>query len=333
MPNPFSRGLRRIACAAGALTCAATLALPAAAFDLQGHRGTRGLAPENTLAAFDAALAVGVSTLELDVHVTKDGEVVIAHDPRLNPSFTRDAAGRWLEEPTPAIIELTLAELQRFDVGRARPDARYRQQWPEQRPADGERVPTLAALFAAVKARGADHVRFNIETKLTPTTPTLTPPPEAFARALLRVVDAAGMSDRVAIQSFDWRTLQWVRQLAPAMPVTALTARQRWLDNIGDGRWTAGLGPAAHGGSVPRMVKAIGASTWSPYFGDLDEAQLREARALGLKVVPWTVNDPAVMERMLDWQVDGLITDYPDKARAVMSRRGVPLPPALAAAR
>ena len=140
------------------------VALPAAAFDLQGHRGARGLAPENTLAAFSAALAVGVTTLELDVHVTRDGQVVVTHDPRLNPAFTRDAEGRWVDEPGPAVIELTLAQLQLCEVGRAKPGSRYAQLWPEQRGMDGERITTLAALFEAVDKRGATAVRFNIET-------------------------------------------------------------------------------------------------------------------------------------------------------------------------
>jgi glycerophosphoryl diester phosphodiesterase len=301
-------------------------ALGAAAFDLQGHRGTRGLAAENTMSAFRAALALGVTTLELDVHVTRDGQVVITHDPRLNPAFTRDASGRWIDEPGPAVIELDLAALQRFDVGRGKPGTRYVQQWPEQKAVDGERLVTLAALFEEVKRRGAASLRFNIETKLNPNTPDLTPAAEPFAKAVLEVIAAHGMGSRVTIQSFDWRTLAAVQRLAPAIPTVALTARQNFLDNISDGRWTAGQTLAAHEGSVPRMVKAAGAAVWSPFHGDLTEALLAEAKALGLAVVPWTVNDPAIMERLIDWRVDGLITDYPDRARAVMQRRGMALP-------
>ena len=137
------QGLRRMA---GALLTLLA-ATPLLAFDLQGHRGTRGLAPENSLTAFRTALALGVTTLELDVHVTRDGQVVIAHDPRLNPAFTRDAAGRWIDEPGTPLIQLDLAELQRHEIGRARPGSRYAQMWPDQRGTDGERVPTLAALF------------------------------------------------------------------------------------------------------------------------------------------------------------------------------------------
>jgi glycerophosphoryl diester phosphodiesterase len=310
------------------LVCLALAPVQAAkAFDLQGHRGARGLAPENTLAAFRTALALGVDTLELDVGVTRDGVVVIAHDQRLNPNLTRDAAGRWLAEPGPSIHSLTLAELQRYDVGRLQPGTRYAQGFAEQRPADGERIPTLAALFEMVRAAGNTRVRFNIETKLTPLEPGLAPGPEAFAAAVLAVVESHGLRDRVSVQSFDWRTLQAVQRLAPGVATVALTARQPFLDNVGDARWTAGLRLADHGGSVPRLVKALGAGCWSPFHGDLDEASLAEARALGLTVVPWTVNEPAQMERLVKWGVDGLITDHPDRLRAVLSRLGKPLPP------
>ncbi len=299
----------------------------APALDLQGHRGARGLAPENTLAAFQAALALGVTTLELDVGVTRDGQVVISHDQRLNPALTRDATGRWLTSPGPPIHTLSLAELQRYDVGRLQPGSKYAQGFPAQQPADGERIPTLDALFALVKSQGNDRVRFNIETKLTPLAPELAPEPEAFAAALLAVVDRHGLRGRVSVQSFDWRTLRAVQRLAPDVATVALSARQPWLDNVGDPRWTAGLALAEHAGSVPRLVKALGAGTWSPFHGDLGEALLAEAHALGLKVVPWTVNEPAQMDRLIAWGVDGLISDRPDLLREAAARRGLPLPP------
>lgn len=304
-----------------------------ASFDLQGHRGARGLAPENTLAGFRAALAVGVHTLELDLGVTRDGVLVIHHDQRLNPALTRDARGEWIGEPGAALNALTLAELQRHDVGRLKPGTRYAQQWPQQQPADGETVPTLDALFELVRATDpAGRVRFNIETKLTPNTPELTPDPEAFAKLVVDALRRHGMAARVTVQSFDWRTVRAVQRQAPEVQTALLTVRQRWLDNLSDGRWTDGLRLADHGGSVPRLVKAAGAAVWSPFHGELDPAQIAEARALGLKVVPWTVNEPERMATLLDWGVDGIITDYPDRVRSAMAARGMALPPPLPAA-
>jgi glycerophosphoryl diester phosphodiesterase len=306
---------------------AALAAAPVAAFDLQGHRGARGLAPENTLAAFEAALALGVDTLELDTVLTRDGSVVISHDATLNANITRDASGRWIDTPGAAIRTLTLAELQRHDVGRIKPGTRYAETFAEQRGLDGERIPTLAQLFERVAQRGDQRVRFNIETKLSPLAPELTPAPEEFARAVLAVVDAHGLRSRVSLQSFDWRSLKAARRLAPDVPTVCLSAQQRWLDNIADARWTDGA-TLAEAGSLPKLVKGAGCSTWSPYFGDLTEAALAEARGLGLKVVVWTVNDAAAIERMLALGVDGIISDRPDRVRTAMAARGMALPPA-----
>jgi glycerophosphoryl diester phosphodiesterase len=323
MNRSTSFGLSRAL--AAALLAMATFGT--AAFDLQGHRGTRGLAPENTLAGFERALDIGVTTLELDIHLTSDGVPVITHDPQLNPALTRAHGGQWVAEPAPLIMSMTLAQLQTYDVGRLKPDTRYAQTYPEQQPADGQRIPTLAQLFERIKARGDERVRFNIELKLTPQLPAVTPPPAAIVQATLDVIRLHRMEQRVSLQSFDWRILQEVKRQAPTIPLAALTIRQRSLDNLSDGRWTAGLTLAQHGGSVPKMVKAVGAQIWSPYFGELTPDLLREARSLGLKVIPWTVNDPSAIDNMLAWGVDGLITDYPDRARKAMAARGLALPP------
>lgn len=310
------------------LASAALAALaPAAGLDLQGHRGARGLAPENTLAAFATALRIGVTTLEFDLGMTRDGVLVVGHDSRLNPNIVRDAEGRWVDAPGTPLNELTLAQLQRYDVGRLKPGTRYAQTFAAQQPVDGERMPTLDAVFEAVARWGAREVRFNIETKLTPNEPALTPSPEDFARAVVDALKRHGLIARSMLQSFDWRTLRAAHKLAPELATVALTISTANTDNLADGRWTAGLKLADHGGSVPRLVQALGARTWSPLHANLSEPLLREARGLGLTVVPWTVNEPADIERLLDWGVDGLISDYPDRVRAALEKRGRALPP------
>jgi glycerophosphoryl diester phosphodiesterase len=309
-------------------TALAAASLCAGAFDLQGHRGARGLAPENTLPAFERALAIGVSTLELDVALTADGVLVVSHDPYLNPAITRDAAGQWLPEGRgPLIRSLTLAQLQAYDVGRIRPGSAYASSFATQQAVDGTRVPTLAQVFALARARGAQDVRFNIETKLFPHAPQDTASVEALTDALLQAVADAGVRDRVSIQSFDWRSLQRVQQREPAIPTVYLTVQTKNSDNARDPAWTAGLRLADHG-SVPRLVKAAGGRTWSPNAGAVTQALVEEAHALGLQVVPWTVNDPADMDRLVGWGVDGLISDHPDRLREVLQRRGIALPPA-----
>jgi glycerophosphoryl diester phosphodiesterase len=304
----------------------AVLTTQAAAFDLQGHRGARGLAPENTLPAFERALALGVSTLELDVSLSADGVVVIAHDPYLNPLITRDASGQWLAgSKGPLIRSLSLAQLQAYDVGRIQPGTPYATTFSNQQPLDGTRIPTLAALFERVKLLGAIGMRFNIETKLNPEQPADTASPEQMTEALLKVVRDAGMLTRVSIQSFDWRTLQIVQRLEPSIPTVYLSIQTANSNNIASGAWTAGFKIAEHA-SVPAMVKAAGGAVWSPNGGALTQALVQQGQALGLKVIPWTINQASDMERLIGWGVDGLITDYPDRLREVMRQRQIALP-------
>jgi glycerophosphoryl diester phosphodiesterase len=308
------------------LVAAGLLACHAAAFDLQGHRGARGLAPENTLAGFAAATAIGVDTLELDTMLTKDGIVVISHEPRLNPNLTRDASGRWIEPAGAAIRSLTLAEVQTYDVGRPHPGTRYAQGFPQQQAADGERIPALAALFEQVRRSGNETIRFNIETKISLLEPDLAPAPEDFVRSVLAVADRYGMRARITLESFDWRTLKVAQRLAPEVPTVCLSSQQSGGNNVADTRWTAGHSLAASG-SVPKLVKEAGCAIWSPYFGDLSAALLAEAHALKLPVAVWTVNEPAQIEQMLELGVDAIISDRPDRVRAAMATRGIPLPP------
>jgi glycerophosphoryl diester phosphodiesterase len=299
--------------------------LPAQAFDLQAHRGGRGLMPENTLASFENALALGVTTLELDIAVTADGVPVISHDPALNPATARNARGEWLQGPGPLIKSLTLAQVQGYDVGRLNPDLAYGKGFPEQQPRDGQRIPTLAALFKRVNELGAHDVQFDIETKVFPNKPSDTLPPEEFVKTLLGAIREAGMTKRVMIQSFDWRTLALVQSMEPGMRTVFLTIQTRTADNVSDTGWTAGR-RVRDFASVAHMVKDAGGTAWSPLFNNVDQASIRRAQQLGLLVIPWTVNEVADMQRLLDWGVDGIITDYPNRLREVMRERGMPLP-------
>ena len=304
----------------------------AAAVDIEGHRGARGLAPENTIPGFAGALGIGVSTIELDIGVTKDGVVVVHHDLHLNPDVARGSDGRWLRPPTPAIRDLTFHELQRYDVGRIRPGSDYSRRFREQRKLDGVRIPTLDSVFDLARHARNEAVRFNVEIKVSPAEPDATASPEEMARAVIKVVRENGMEKRVMVQSFDWRVLPTLHKEAPEIATSCLTVQRDWLDNIGAGHpqpspWTGAVQYRDYG-SVPKMVKAAGCAIWSPSGADLDEAQVKEAKSLGLKIIVWTVNERVDMERALDIGVDGIITDYPDRLREVMAARGLPLPAA-----
>jgi len=270
--------------------------VPAMAIDLQGHRGARGLLPENTLPAFERAIALGVTTVELDVGVTRDGVVVIHHDRTLNPDLARGPDGQWVRAPAPAIHSLTFAELQRYDVGRIRPGSEYFSRFKDQKPIDGTRIPRLEDLL-----KKDSKVRFNIETKISPDAPHETLAAEPFARALIAEVRKAGVEKRTTIQSFDFRTLKVVEREAPEIATAYLTSRRY---------------------PYPEKVHEAGGRIWSPDFTSLGKENLDRAESLGLKIIPWTVNEPGDIARMLDMGVDGIISDYPDRVLAELKRRG-----------
>ncbi|HWZ92843.1 MAG TPA: glycerophosphodiester phosphodiesterase [Polyangiaceae bacterium] len=307
------------------------LATPSLAFDLEGHRGTRGLAPENTLAAFRRALEIGVTTIETDMAVTKDDVVVISHNPFLSPDLVRDPDGHWLSSQGPQIRSLTFVELRRYDIGRINPTSQYARQFPNQQAADGERFPKLSELFDLGKASGKP-VRFNIETKITPTSGPNTPDPATFARLVIAVVRTADVGDRVTVQSFDWRTLVEVKRIAPEIETSCLTIQTQNDDTVqqaadgGPSPWHAGLALRDHGGSLPALVKAAGCGTWSMFWRNLTPKDVATAHELGLKVLPWTVNERGDMSSLIDIGVDGIITDYPDRLREVMAEKKMPLP-------
>ena len=250
--------------------------------------------------------------------------LVLSHEPRLNPDLVRGPDGKWLASPGPPIRTLTLDELKRFDIGRLNPARDYGRQLPDQKPADGERFPTLAELYALA----APPVRLNIETKIDPAKPDEAPDPAAFARLAVDAVRAAKAADRTTIQSFDWRTLVEVRRLAPEIETVCLTIESGGMDTIQRAAarpspWLAGLDLAAQGGSVPKLAKQAGCAAWSPFWRNVTAANVAEAHALGLRVIPWTVNDPFEMARLIDLKVDGLITDYPDHAEPILTAKGL----------
>ena len=302
----------------------ALIALPAQAFDLQGHRGARGLAPENTLPAFQRALDLGVDTIECDMAITKDGVVVIHHDLWLNPDTTRGPDGKWLDARGPAIHDLTFQELQQYDVGRLKPGTDYARAFPDQQPVDGTRIPRLADLFELVKKSGNATIGFDCETKVSPHEPGATLPPEEFARKAVAEIRKAGMERRIMVQSFDWRTLQVIQKEAPEIRTMYLST-PRTLAPAGRGRpspWLAGFAPELQlGSSVPKAIHAAGGRIWAPNQEFLTPELLAEARALGITVIPWTVNDPAMMAKLIGMGVDGIISDRPDLVQIELKKR------------
>ena len=289
-----------------------------AIFDVSGHRGARGLFPENTLGGFAGAMALGVTSIELDVATTRDGVVVVTHDSQLNKDIARGPDGAWLTQTGPAITSLTLAELRRYDVGLLRPGSTLAARYPAQVPQDGAAIPTLAELFALTASA---KLLLDIEIKTAPDQPDLTLPPQALADAALESAAAAGALDRIALRSFDWRALRHVRVTRPEIPLAVLTGTD---SEAAAGLWW-GVSDDAARDVVACVVACVDQPRWTPVWAPehqtLTQQRLAQAHAAGLRVIPWTVNDPADMARLIAWGVDGLCSDRPDllleaKARA-----------------
>jgi glycerophosphoryl diester phosphodiesterase len=301
----------------------------ALAFDIEAHRGGRALFPENTLASFANALSMGVDTLEMDIGVTRDGVIVVSHERGLNPDLARGADGKYVAPPGLPFVQLRLEDVKKYDVGKIRPGSAYAAKFPDQRAVPGAKIPTLKEVIDLVRKSGDSHVRLNIETKIDPSHPDESPDPERFVALLLDLLQAERFSERVMVQSFDWRTLQLVQKLAPAIPTVYLTVQAGTAPTVFPDKasvWTAGFDPAEHGKSIPATIRAAGGAIWSPYFGDVNPALISESHALGLKVVVWTVNKPADMARLIEMGVDGIISDHPDLLRKAAAEKGIALP-------
>lgn len=266
-------------------------------FDLQAHRGGRGETTEESLAAFAKSLKLGVSTLELDIVLTRDAQPLVWHDPVIEPEKCTDTGPAFAGDPDfpyvgRRVAELTLAQVRTLDCGHLLPE------FPDAEVVSGNVIATLPEVFALA---GHTRVRYNIETKVDSDNQ------QQIVDVILAAVRTAGKLDAVEIQSFDWLTLALVRAAEPAIPLVAL--------------WEEGPDPIA--GAV-----AAGADIVSPDYSVVDRAFVDRAHALGLKVIPWTVNDADAMRRQIAAGVDGLITDYPSRLRAVLAELGMPLPPA-----
>jgi glycerophosphoryl diester phosphodiesterase len=210
--------------------------------------------------------------------------------------------------------------LQKFDIGGLRADTAYGKKYPDQAFLTGVRVPSLAQVAGLIKEPKFDDVWLNLEIKSSPEAPENTPPLPELVSTILQVLTDQKISDRVFIQSFDWRVLSELQRQMPDMPRSYLSYNQRKNPtvtvNIYEGSvWMDGVSLAPHAGALPQAIASLGGQIWSPYFQDINKTELDEAHRLGLIVNAWTVNEPSDIHRMIDLGVDGIITDYPARVQ------------------
>jgi len=294
--------------------------------EIHGHRGARGLRPENTLPGLALALELGVDALEFDVAFTADRRIVLVHDLEVSavtsadtrPATPGDTAFPYVGRP---VHKLRLAQLRTLEVG-VRRNSDGDPVAATQVPIPGTRIPTLGAALALVDAYGADDVRVHVELKSDPTQPELAPDPREFTESVLAELDRHGRLSRSALLSFDWRIVKAASELAPDLPRFALLE-----EATRSSAWLNGLDPRDFDDDLPAVAQAAGATTLSPDAALVDAPLMANAFARAMPVVAWTVNDPEEAGRLIDLGVSGIVTDYPDRMRALWRQRGLPLPP------
>ena len=280
-----------------------------------GHRGARGLLPESSLPGFAKAIDLKVDMIELDVGITKDETVVVHHDFTLNPEFTRDGTGNWIETNTIRICDLAYEELLQYDIGMIKPGSDYQNQFPHQKSRTECSIPTLEEVVSLVDATG-QNIIFCIEAKYLPKNPLPTHPLDKFSEVLADEIIRLDIATTSIIQSFDWQIAQAIQKLVPRLDAWHLTSQMpsyNTLDESLDGRLTQGMRLPDFGGSVPKMVAAAGGDVWSCDVQTLTAELIDEAHELGLKVYCWTVNSETDFQRLYAAGIDGIITDYPDR--------------------
>ncbi|MFD3493512.1 glycerophosphodiester phosphodiesterase family protein [Streptomyces sp. NPDC058690] len=318
-------------------------------FDLQAHRGGLGLTTEESLEGFGKALRLGVSTLELDTHITKDQKVVVNHDRQISAQKCKDTGPVTPGDPMYPYVgkyikDLTLAQIKSMDCG-------YQQLpgFPEQEQVKGFRMVELKDVLNLVKSYKAKKVKLNIETKVEAGAPEQTAPRELFVRRVFEEIHRSGIEKQVTIQSFDWGSLKEMHKLAPSYPLVALTNYDfLQVGKPGASPWLGGIDADDYDGDFVKAAAAVpGVTALSPNYGFPqngtiadpafrfypDEKMISEAHERGLKVIPWTCDDPATIEALMDMGIDGIITDYPNRVRDIMADRGMRLPKAYPAPR
>lgn len=267
--------------------------------DIQGHRGCRGLLPENSLPAFEKAIELGVSTLELDIAITKDNEVVVSHEPYMNNKICLDPSGDEIPDSLGMaynLYKMSHGEIKQFDCG-----SKFHPSYPKQEKLKTYK-PLLSEVFDLVKAKNSD-VRFNIEIKSEPNYYGIyTPQPAAYVKIVLDEINTHKMFDRVNLQSFDIKILSEVRKQSPKMKIALLVDEDEDIWN-----------------KISKLDVVKLPEIISPYYKLLDSIKVRNLQAENFEVIPWTINKEEDMKQMISWKVDGIITDYPDQLIELLS--------------
>ena len=294
---------------------------------IYGHRGARGDLPENTLDSFKYLFENNINAYETDILISKDLIPVITHDFRLDPSFTKDEEGDWITDENIKIFDLTYNEISKFDVGSLNKLTRYGRRFLNQRSLENQKIPKLDELLKLSSKNLSQDTIINLEIKSTPDEKNLTPNPKEMVQIVLNDIKKSNLQDKIIISSFDWRILREVKNQNPEISRAYLTFQQEkgmkikktiyskspWIDHI----------PLTIVYDLPKIIKELGGSAWHPYYKDINKKAVKDAHDYNLPVNVWTVNDEYNMLKMIEYEVDGIMTDYPLKLKELCDKKNI----------
>ena len=294
---------------------------------IYGHRGARGDLPENTLDSFKYLFENNINAYETDILISKDLIPVITHDFRLDPSFTKDEEGDWITDENIKIFDLTYDEISKFDVGSLNKLTRYGRRFLNQRSLENQKIPKLDELLELSSKILSQDTIINLEIKSTPDEKNLTPNPKEMVQIVLNDIKKSNLQDKIIISSFDWRILREVKNQSPEISRAYLTFQQEkgmkikktiyskspWIDHI----------PLTIVYDLPKIIKELGGSAWHPYYKDINKKAVKDAHDYNLPVNVWTVNDEYNMLKMIEYEVDGIMTDYPLKLKELCDKKNI----------
>ena len=288
---------------------------------IYGHRGARGDLPENTLESFKYLFDNAINAYETDILITKDLIPVITHDFRLDPSYTKDINDNWIEDENIKIIDLTYDQILQFDVGTLNKLSKYGRKFINQKSLQNQKIPKLSELLKLTSDNIVEDLLINLEIKSTPIEKNLTPEPDEMVKIIIDEVSRSNLEDRIIYSSFDWRVLREIKERDSKIPRAYLTSgvkgkiydKSPWLD----------FTPLHNGVELPELIKALGGSAWHPNYKDVNKEIVQISHDKELPVNVWTVNRESDMLRMIDYGVDGIMTDYPLKLKELCERKNI----------
>lgn len=288
---------------------------------IYGHRGARGVLPENTLESFKYLFENNIHAYETDILISKDFIPVITHDFRLDPSYTKDINDNWIEDENIKIIDLTYNQILQFDVGALNKLSKYGRKFINQKSLENQKIPKLSELLKLTSDNIVENLLINLEIKSTPVEKNLTPEPDEMVKIIIDEVSRSNLEDRIIYSSFDWRILREIKERNSKIPRAYLTSgvkgkiydKSPWLD----------FTPLHNGVELPELIKALGGSAWHPNYKDVNKEIVQISHDKGLPVNVWTVNRESDMLRMIDYGVDGIMTDYPLKLKELCERENI----------